>query len=113
MHRWLFCAGAGVQLKVEVGSSMIPHPEQAYKGGEDAFFVSGCHRSFGKTFLSMILPLNAMTAHLYHHCSPLHSTIAAHKVVLSWHKFWRNNFGGSAICQQAVVMRCVCTCRCG
>ena len=64
MHRLLFCAGAGVQLKVEVGSSMIPHPEKAYKGGEDAFFISERNCSFGKTFLSMILPVAAMTAHL-------------------------------------------------
>ena len=64
MHRWMFCAGAGVQLKVEVGSSMIPHPDKAYKGGEDAFFVSERNR-FGKTFLSMILLLSAMTAHRF------------------------------------------------
>jgi len=35
-----FCAAQKQQFKFKYASSLLPHPEKAYKGGEDALFAS-------------------------------------------------------------------------
>lgn len=53
------CPAGDRKLRLTVGSHMIPHPEKADKGGEDAFFVTNSRRMFGEHPLQ--LPLHSCT----------------------------------------------------
>jgi hypothetical protein len=40
-------SGTSQQLQLLTGGFIIPHPQKAAKGGEDAFYIAANQRSFG------------------------------------------------------------------
>ena len=41
-------------LRLDIGSHIIPHPDKVHKGGEDALFVSHCKSVFGELSCSVV-----------------------------------------------------------
>lgn len=50
-------AGISPTMTLEIGVCLIPHPEKAHKGGEDAFFISDCNPVFGEHPSTPLHPL--------------------------------------------------------
>lgn len=49
-------AGTSTDMRLDIGVCMIPHPDKAYKGGEDAFFISENRQMLGESLCTLLYP---------------------------------------------------------